>query len=84
VESDSQLLETVRYIALNPVRAGMCSAPDAWPWSSYRYLVGEGPEPDFLSSDSLLECISFDPRQAPAGMRRFVEAGIPRRRRLAA
>ena len=24
-----------RYIALNPVRAGLCADPGEWPWSSY-------------------------------------------------
>jgi putative transposase len=32
---DEHLLEVCRYIALNPVRAGLCNDPDAWPWSSY-------------------------------------------------
>ena len=35
VVRDEHLLEVCRYIALNPVRAGLCRDPGAWPWSSY-------------------------------------------------
>ena len=31
VERDEHLLEVYRYIALNPVRAGLCTDPAAWP-----------------------------------------------------
>lgn len=38
--------EVVRYIVLNPVAAGICGRPAAWPWSSYRAAAGlEEPHP---------------------------------------
>lgn len=37
---DSQLLETSRYIHLNPVRANMVTRPQDYPWSSYCHLIG--------------------------------------------
>lgn len=40
VESDSHLLEAVRYIHNNPEKAGVCPA-DAYWWSSYREYVGK-------------------------------------------
>ena len=39
VQRDTHLLEVFRYIALNPVRAGLCRAPVDWPWSGHRALV---------------------------------------------
>ncbi|WP_295888230.1 transposase [uncultured Thiohalocapsa sp.] len=36
IEADGYLLACCRYIELNPVRAGMVSGPDEYPWSSYR------------------------------------------------
>jgi len=36
IEADSYLLACQRYIELNPVRAHMVPAPEAYPWSSYR------------------------------------------------
>jgi REP element-mobilizing transposase RayT len=40
IESDDQLLHLSRYIHLNPVRAGLVTAPEDWPFSSYREYVG--------------------------------------------
>jgi putative transposase len=37
VEEDEYLLACMRYIELNPVRAGMVDHPGAYPWSSYRW-----------------------------------------------
>jgi REP element-mobilizing transposase RayT len=36
VARDEHFLEALRYIVLNPVRAGLCEHPATWPWSSYR------------------------------------------------
>jgi putative transposase len=36
------LMATVRYVELNPVRAGLCRKPWDWPWSSApAHLAGE-------------------------------------------
>ena len=35
VSRDEHVIEACRYIVLNPVRAGLCSRPEEWPWSSY-------------------------------------------------
>jgi putative transposase len=40
VDKDSYLLELSRYLALNPVRAGMVSHLEDWKWSSYRGAIG--------------------------------------------
>ena len=40
IKSDEHLLATVRYIHLNPVKAGMALA-DEYAWSSYREYIGE-------------------------------------------
>jgi len=36
IEDDTYLLACMRYIELNPVRAGMTKTPEEYPWSSYR------------------------------------------------
>jgi REP-associated tyrosine transposase len=38
--SDEDLLGTCRYVAHNPVEAGLCDDPFAWPWSSTAASVG--------------------------------------------
>jgi putative transposase len=40
VDSETYLFACQRYIELNPVRAGMVSAPWEYPWSSYRTNAG--------------------------------------------
>ncbi len=39
-DGDSYLIELLRYIHLNPVRAKMVSDPAQWPWSSHRCYLG--------------------------------------------
>jgi hypothetical protein len=40
MRSDAQLWMTARYIARNPVAAGLCDTPDDWEWSSHQAIVG--------------------------------------------
>lgn len=40
VRDDAYLLELVRYIHLNPVRAGLVSAPENYLWGSHRAYLG--------------------------------------------
>jgi len=75
IESDEQFLETCRYIVLNPVRAGICAAPDEWRWSSYRATAGFTQPPTFLTVDAVLEMFATDPRKAQARYRQFVSEG---------
>jgi REP element-mobilizing transposase RayT len=48
VESDEQLWVTARYIAMNPVEAGLCATAAAWPWSSHAATVGVCAAPAWL------------------------------------
>jgi len=54
VDDDDYLLELARYLPLNPVKAGLCSAPEDWPWSSYAATAGLHPAPPFLEIDTLI------------------------------
>ena len=45
VNDEGYLLELARYLPLNPVRAGLCTAPGDWPWSSYSATAGIDAEP---------------------------------------
>jgi REP element-mobilizing transposase RayT len=54
VEDDPYFLELVRYLALNPVRAGLCRTPGDWPWSSYASTAGLRPAPSFVDADAFL------------------------------
>ena len=69
VERETHLLEVARYIALNPVRAGLCRRPDEWAWSSHRAAVG-GMAPGWLSIDELVELFAAE---GGHGRRRYAE-----------
>ena len=74
IVSDEHLLEAHRYVALNPVRAGLCARPEFWRWGSFRSLVGLEEPPPFLDVAGTLGL--FAPRQALArtAFSRFVNA----------
>ena len=38
---EDYLRATCRYVALNPVRAGLCEHPAEWPWTRSRYGFGD-------------------------------------------
>jgi hypothetical protein len=40
IASDRQLVAACRYLALNPVAAGLVASPFDWPWSSARAHAG--------------------------------------------
>lgn len=71
VESDAHLLELCRYVALNPVRAGLCPHPGAWRWSSFAEVCGRGPRP-LVSTNELLRYFGPDERRATERYREFV------------
>jgi REP element-mobilizing transposase RayT len=76
VQSERHLLEVFRYIALNPVRAGLCPGPLDWPWSSYAATVGQAQEPAFLTTTLTLDQFSPDPNVARRRLRAFVETPL--------
>jgi REP-associated tyrosine transposase len=55
VEKDSHVLELLRYVVLNPVRAGLVCSPGEWAWSSYRATAGEARAPVWLETRWSLE-----------------------------
>jgi REP element-mobilizing transposase RayT len=76
VERERYLLELTRYIALNPVRAGIVRSPGDWRWSSYRATAGLCPAPSWLAATPLLHRFSAQPGTAQHGFRGFVDEGI--------
>ena len=53
IRSDDHLLGTLRYVARNPVAAGLCKRPSDWPWSAHAALLGVVPPPEFLAVDAV-------------------------------
>ncbi len=76
VDKESSLLELSRYVVLNPVRAGMVSHVEEWPWSSYRAMIGEDFVPGYLEVDWLLSQFSDNRHHAIEAYVSFVQKGI--------
>lgn len=70
VERNAHLLELTRYLALNPVRAGLVRDPAEWRWGSYRATAGLEAQPPFLETAWVREL--FRSRRLGAG-RAFAE-----------
>jgi REP element-mobilizing transposase RayT len=73
-KDDAHLLEIVRYVVLNPVRAGVCTHPIDYRWSSYRATVGLGRSSGFLARDRLLAFFRAPDALAEEQFERFVLA----------
>jgi putative transposase len=78
VQTEGHLFEVCRYIALNPVKAGICQSPADWPWSSYAETLGlRSPRP-FVCSEELLRLFADDLQLARSRFQTFTEEGLAR------
>ena len=75
VDTDAYLLELVRYIHLNPVRAGVVTDPASYCWSGHRAYLGLETVP-WLTTDFTLSMLAHEPGLARSAYHRFVVAGI--------
>jgi REP element-mobilizing transposase RayT len=75
VEKELHLLELLRYVVLNPVRAGLVRAPEDWPWSSYRATAGQTSAPPWLEAGWSLAQFGDHRRVAERRYRAFVGEG---------
>jgi len=64
IEKEAYLLEVLRYVVLNPVRAGMVETPEAYRWSSYRATAGLEAAPPWLNLNALVSHFGEDAWQA--------------------
>jgi len=69
IKDTEHLLTVFRYIALNPVEAGVCDHPADWPWSSYAATAALTDGCSFVDPEIVLGCCD----DSVAMLRRFVE-----------
>jgi len=72
VEGDGHLLELSRYVALNPVRSGLCGWAAGWIWGSYRAVIGLEPARHFHAPGRVLALFGPDVRSARSRFRTYV------------
>lgn len=76
IEGDPYLLACMRYIELNPVRAGMVASAEAFAWSSARHHLGLRTDA-LLTDHALFWSLGNTPFEREAAWRRFLEEGVP-------
>lgn len=74
-EEESYLLELVRYIHLNPVRAGLVRRPEDYPWSSHPLYLERGKNV-WLEKDFVLGLFDSRKGRALPRYRSFIEEGM--------
>lgn len=84
IGSDEDLLGVFAYVALNPVREGVCSRADQWRWSSYCTTIGIDSAFPFVDSRAVLAAAGgqarlrdFVERQAATNRSRHVRYQVP-------
>lgn len=77
VESDWHLAELSRYLALNPVRAGLTRSAREWRWSSYRAMAEGTAAPPFLTVEPVLAFFGHSVERARKAFVDFVEGTLP-------
>lgn len=75
IDGESYLLELVRYLHLNPVRAAVVSLPEDYPWSSHRGYLGREVLP-WLTTDWSLSLFATQVSKARREYSRYVQEGL--------
>ena len=83
IPSEFILLRVVRYIHLNPVRAGKVRRPEDHPWSGYRRLIAAPPENLGSGERRVLSGFHRDIDEARTAYRLFIEKDLHRKRIIA-
>lgn len=75
-QGDAYLLELVRYLHLNPVRAGLTPRAERYAWSSHPLYL-KGRDAGGVAVEAILHHFSPHRGRAVAAYRAFVQAGLP-------
>ncbi len=70
IDDNEYLLTALRYIAMNPVAAGLVRRPENWPWSSYRTIAGLSEAPPFIALDPIWRALGCT--DAEAGRKLYI------------
>jgi hypothetical protein len=76
IQQDPYLLEVLRYIHLNPVRASIVESPDDYPWSSHHVYIGGRTLP-WVTTQRVLGHFDAKRPAALAAYLRFMRADEP-------
>ncbi|MFG6416210.1 transposase [Roseateles sp. DC23W] len=77
VEGDRHLLACMRYIELNPVRAGVCAEAAQWPWSSAAHHLGQERSP-LITEHEMYWSLGNTPFEREHAYRELLAQGVGR------
>ena len=81
VEEEPYLIELVRYVHNNPVRARVTKTAKQSRWSSHRHYLGMHESPEWLNSGYVLSMFAKYPKVAREKFSQFVDEGKREKRR---
>jgi putative transposase len=73
-ETPEAVLEAFRYVARNPIGAGLVARPEDWRWSSYARTIGASQSFEFVDAADILGEFGSTRIAQIRGLRRFVES----------
>ena len=76
VDVDEYFLAVVRYIHLNPVRAGIVTSPDQYPWSSHDIYCGHR-QVVWVTTDFGLDLFASRTPEARRRYRQYLDEAVP-------
>jgi putative transposase len=76
IEGERHLLACMRYIELNPVRAGLCQDPAQWPWSSAAHHLGLK-RSALVTEHELYWSLGNTPFEREHAYREWMDQGVP-------
>ncbi len=76
IDKESYFLSCLRYIEMNPVRAGLGSSPELYRWSSYR-VRAFGEKDPIVDLDSWYDSIGCNSGERQVKYRQFLQSLIP-------
>jgi putative transposase len=82
IDEEAYLAEVLRYVVLNPVRAGMVDRPEKYRWSSYRATGGFEAAPEWLDVATVLALFERQSPSPECAYREFVLAKVASKERL--
>jgi putative transposase len=81
IEGERHLLACMRYIELNPVRAGLCSEAVQWPWSSAAHHLGLGRSP-LVTEHEMYWTLGNTPFEREHAYRELLNQGVSRQEQM--
>lgn len=79
VEEPAYLVELLRYIHLNPVKALLTAKPEQHQWTGHRYYIRSYKNSEWLTTKRLLSFFGTDQKQARKKLQQYMNQGVPKK-----